>query len=215
MAEAFVYCWTDKQTNKLYIGSHKGDIDDGYICSSKTMLDEYDTRPQDFSRQIIAEGNVEDIRRLEYIILKTINAAMDESFYNKHNGFGSYLTEEIKNKISKSSKERWENEEYRNKVSQSQKRRWENISTEDKKRIIKKFTQNLKGVPKTEEHKNNMRGKRPNVNQTLSNNNNAVSIETPYGSFGSIKEASVALNIKYDNLWYKLRTNKPGWRRKI
>ena len=31
MAQGFVYQWTDHKTNKLYIGSHKGDPDDGYI----------------------------------------------------------------------------------------------------------------------------------------------------------------------------------------
>lgn len=30
--EAFVYVWTDKITNKLYVGVHKGTLDDGYIC---------------------------------------------------------------------------------------------------------------------------------------------------------------------------------------
>jgi hypothetical protein len=38
--EAFVYCWTDKITNKLYVGSHKGSPDDGYVCSGKYMLEE-------------------------------------------------------------------------------------------------------------------------------------------------------------------------------
>lgn len=55
MIEAFVYCWTDKATNKLYIGSQKGSTDDGYICSSKYMLKEFYERPDDFSRQIIAD----------------------------------------------------------------------------------------------------------------------------------------------------------------
>jgi hypothetical protein len=41
LKEAFVYCWTDKLHNKLYVGVHKGNVDDGYICSSKIMLKEY------------------------------------------------------------------------------------------------------------------------------------------------------------------------------
>ena len=40
----FVYCWTDWATNKLYLGSHKGGVDDGYVCSSKHMLYEYKQR---------------------------------------------------------------------------------------------------------------------------------------------------------------------------
>lgn len=83
--EAFVYCWTDRKTNMLYVGSHKGSTDDGYICSSKYMLVEYNKRPEDFSRQIIAEGSLSDIRKLEAKILQSVNAALNEQFYNRHN----------------------------------------------------------------------------------------------------------------------------------
>lgn len=88
--EAFVYCWTDQKTNKLYVGRHKGSIDDGYICSSKPMLAEYKIRPQDFTRQIIAQGTFEDMVKLEVTILHSVNAALNESFYNQHNGSGKF-----------------------------------------------------------------------------------------------------------------------------
>ena len=65
--------------------------------------------------------------------------------------------------------------------------------------------------PKTEKEKNAMRGPRPHVNQALSKNNNAKKIKTPFGIFDSIKEASLILNMKYDNLWYKLRAKHSGW----
>lgn len=48
----------------------------------------------------------------------------------------------------------------------------------------------LAGVPKSEAHKIALRGKRPHVNQTGGNNNNAVSIETPHGKFESISECA-------------------------
>lgn len=91
MNQAFVYCWTDHKTNKLYIGSHKGSIDDGYVCSSKYMMEEYKSRPEDFTRQIVATGKTEDIRKLECVLLQTLNAKIDENFYNKHNGDGLYF----------------------------------------------------------------------------------------------------------------------------
>ena len=56
MANGFVYCWSDKKTAKVYVGIHSGSIDDGYICSSKTMLTEYKQRTTDFSRQILFVG---------------------------------------------------------------------------------------------------------------------------------------------------------------
>lgn len=101
--EAFVYCWTDHKTNKLYVGSHKGTTDDGYICSSKYMLEEYNKRPNDFTRQIVAQGKLEDIRSLESTILKSVNARLNEDFYNQHNSDGKFYlkahTEETKIKI--------------------------------------------------------------------------------------------------------------------
>ena len=90
--EAFVYCWTDKKTNKLYVGSHKGSIDDGYVCSSKYMMEEYNERPEDFSRQIVAQGLYSDIRKLEAVLLTSLDAAASEEFYNRHNGSSKFMT---------------------------------------------------------------------------------------------------------------------------
>lgn len=106
MAEAFVYCWTDMKTSKLYVGWHKGSVDDGYVCSSKPMLEEYYMRPNDFKRQIIASGLSNDMIALESAILKTEKVSTNEQYYNMHNGNGLYRlgahTEDTKRKISES-----------------------------------------------------------------------------------------------------------------
>ena len=103
--EAFVYCWTDHKLEKLYIGWHKGQPNDGYICSSKIMLQEYNNRPNDFTRQIIATGSPEDMSNFETTLLKNFNVVKDQSFYNMHNGNGFYHlkkhTEETKEKLKK------------------------------------------------------------------------------------------------------------------
>lgn len=103
--ESFVYCWTDHKTNRLYVGSHKGLENDGYICSSKLMLEQYELRPQDFSRQIIARGKDEDIRILEKKILISVDARRNKMFYNMHNGNHNFVlkqcTQTHKEKISK------------------------------------------------------------------------------------------------------------------
>jgi hypothetical protein len=83
--ESFVYCWTDTKTNMLYVGSHKGSLDDGYVSSSKYFLAEYKTRKEDFTRTIIAMGSDKDIRNLETTILQNLNASRDALFYNRHN----------------------------------------------------------------------------------------------------------------------------------
>lgn len=57
----------------------------------------------------------------------------------------------------------------------------------------KKVSEALKGKSKTEKHKEALRGKRPHVNQTSSNNNNAIGLYiTPWGEFGCVKEAYIA-----------------------
>lgn len=108
--EAFVYCWTDKKTNMLYVGSHKGSTDDGYVCSSKYMMEEYKKRPEDFSRQIISEGTWKNCRKLEARILQSVNAALNEQFYNRHNCDEKFYlknhTESAKRKISEKHKGR-------------------------------------------------------------------------------------------------------------
>jgi len=108
MVDSFVYCWQDKLTNKMYIGSHKGNENDGYICSSKIVLEQYKQRPKDFIRQIIAKGNYKDIRNLEHYLLKKVNASKNENFYNQHNGDGKFYckghTKETKLKIAEGGK---------------------------------------------------------------------------------------------------------------
>jgi hypothetical protein len=70
----------------------------------------------------------------------------------------------------------------------------------------------LTGIPKSEEHKYNMRGERAHVNQTGSKNNNAKCIETPFGVFGSIREASNKIEgYTYKMIWDRLQ-NDTQWR---
>lgn len=94
--EAFVYCWTDKVTGMLYIGSHKGTPDDGYICSSKRVMNEYKKRKQDFVRQIVSVGSLKDMRKFEAILLQKLNAAADPKYYNLHNCDEKFLSDTSK-----------------------------------------------------------------------------------------------------------------------
>ena len=102
--EAFLYCWTDHRDNMLYVGSRKGHPGDGYVCSSKYMLEQYKSRPHDFTRQIIAHGDLIDIRKLETTILETVGASRSKDFYNQHNNNGKFIlkfhTEAAKKAIS-------------------------------------------------------------------------------------------------------------------
>ena len=89
-------------------------------------------------------------------------------------------------------------------------------TTERKISVGSKVSSSLKNVPKSEEHKNSMMGKRPHVMQKGEKNNNAKAVKTPYGIFGSAKDASRYfekndINIKYNTMMYKINTNKAGW----
>lgn len=111
MAEAFVYCWTDHKEHKLYVGVHKGTVDDGYISSSKIFNEQYNLRKSDFTRQIISEGNFKDMAKFESVILKSVDAAKNASFYNKNNNDGNFHclghTDETRKKMSKT----WKNKQ--------------------------------------------------------------------------------------------------------
>ena len=104
--EAFVYAWTNTETNQLYIGSHKGTPDDGYVCSSKVMLEDYMRDRSVFSRQIIATGSYEDMRAFEATLLNAVDAKKDPQFYNQSNGNGDFYlkrqTVEARRKIAES-----------------------------------------------------------------------------------------------------------------
>ena len=95
MDEAFVYCWSDHKTAKVYVGMHKGSVDDGYICSSKHMMPEYKARPDDFTRQIIGSGTLNDCRALEIALLKKIVLNKD-TCYNKVAGKFIVMSEDTK-----------------------------------------------------------------------------------------------------------------------
>jgi len=87
--EAFLYMWIDMFHDRKYIGYHKGSLEDGYICSSERMLQEYEKRPQDFYRTILAWGTANQMYELETILLLELGAATRGAFYNVSNNLRS------------------------------------------------------------------------------------------------------------------------------
>lgn len=90
MKEAFVYSWRNKTSDKLYVGWHKGDVSDGYICSQEALRDEIKQAPDNFERFIIAHGSSTDMVSLEKAILTTVDARNSLEFYNNSNGGGAH-----------------------------------------------------------------------------------------------------------------------------
>lgn len=151
----------------LYVGSHKGSIDDGYICSSKYMLEQYNKRPEDFSRQIVAEGPHDIMRKFESSILLSVNAASDKNFYNMHNNNGVYIlkkhSELTKLKIGNSQKGKIVSEESKqkmrlSKLGEKNNRYGVKVSIDTKT----KMSESAKGRLFSEEHKRKLSEKKKN-----------------------------------------------------
>lgn len=109
MGQGFVYRWTDTTNDMIYIGSHKGSVDDGYIGSGTHFKRAYNKRPDSFVREVIYFG--EDFRELEEFILEEYDAKNNKSFYNLTNKAteppswkGKTHKEVSKQKISKANK---------------------------------------------------------------------------------------------------------------
>ena len=94
MNESFVYLWRDSLKKRYYLGYHggyNGGYNPKYICSSKLMMKEYKTRPQDFKRRILRTGTSKDMAVLERtLLMKRINC-LGKKYYNlvvpRENGF--------------------------------------------------------------------------------------------------------------------------------
>ena len=151
MTQAYVYKWTHIPTLKWYVGSRtkkRCHPDDGYICSSKIVKPLIKANPEEWSREIIAVGDILEMRDLEFEILNLFDAALDTRSFNKSNGRRQFVnlkdgpgpmtgkkhSLETKKRIGQSSKGRIQSEEKRTKVSQA-----------------------LKGKPKSSEHIQKMR----------------------------------------------------------
>jgi hypothetical protein len=108
--DSFVYIWTNILTNQKYIGVHKGTPDDGYVCSSKIMLEDYKNNPDIFEREILAYGSFDEMYDLESRLLCEVDAAKNPQFYNRSNNTGKFYikkhTSKTKIKISKKHKGR-------------------------------------------------------------------------------------------------------------
>jgi hypothetical protein len=86
--EAFLYKYTDLDTNKKYLGMHEGYLGDGYwnssesaefkkICSESTSNIRY---------EILEYGDVDEIKTREHDILTKVDAKNSDDWYNMNNG---------------------------------------------------------------------------------------------------------------------------------
>jgi hypothetical protein len=68
----FVYRWIHIPTERYYIGSHQGHTNDGYICSSQNIIDSIKADPEDWRRDILSMGDIEEMRQTEEQVLREV-----------------------------------------------------------------------------------------------------------------------------------------------
>ena len=89
----FVYIWFDRKNKRYYIGSHKGNPEDGYISSSSWMKNAYYRRPEDFKRKILSiRGNRRELLEEEQKWLDLIDdKELGKKYYNlKKKAYGGF-----------------------------------------------------------------------------------------------------------------------------
>lgn len=153
--------------------------------------------------------NEKQFRKVAKHYSKQFNVAESEEWANlcDEEGQGGNTVIDKKSHGEKS-KKTWQNPQIRKKLLkhlEEQRKIYHHLA-------VKAAKEKLTGVPKTEQHKQKMRGKRPHVNQSGAKNNYAKKIETPFGIFGSIREASQQINgYTYKMIWDRLQNDKE-WR---
>jgi hypothetical protein len=157
--EGFIYLWFDKKHKRYYIGCHFGTIHDGYICSSKWMLDSYKRRPYDFKRRILQRNILrENINEQEHKWLQLIKEEeLGIKYYNLTNtrfGHWTNLDDEkrltINEKISKNTKAAMSRDDVREKMEAVWEKNKDRVQSEEEK--IKRANSN-RGKKRTEETK--------------------------------------------------------------
>jgi hypothetical protein len=90
-SEAFLYKFTNLQSNKKYIGIHKGKPYDGYLNSStnEQLHEDWLDPNAQFAYDVLQYGTYTYVQAEEHQMLKEINAKDSDEYYNKSNGGSS------------------------------------------------------------------------------------------------------------------------------
>lgn len=163
-SHGYVYKWTELSTKKWYIGCRSAKnchVNDGYICSSRTVKPLITNNPENWIREILWIGDREITPTVESLFLSENNAANNDESYNLHNSDGKWnntgrrmpqTKEHIKKRTSKRIGTSY-SEESRKKMSASAK----NKIVTDETRI--NMSNGQRGRKHTEETKEKIRQK--------------------------------------------------------
>lgn len=85
----FVYRWEHKPSGKWYIGvriAYGCHPNDGYISSSKIIVESVGAHPDEWHREILATGTQAEMIQLEEDLLRLTDAANDPMSLNQTSG---------------------------------------------------------------------------------------------------------------------------------
>jgi hypothetical protein len=132
--DSFVYKWTNLTLNKIYIGWHKGALDDGYVCSSASdqFWKDYRNPSYKWQREILFQGTMPECQLYESQMLDSIDITSDFVYNNKNNLMFN-LNDEVRSKLKIAALNRGKNLEYRKSQSDRTRAQWE--ANPDRRRI--------------------------------------------------------------------------------
>ena len=95
--EGYTYEYTDLDTDRKYIGVHKGCVTDSYKHSSRNA--EFNKIFQDSASrlkyEVLSYGTFREMLNLEHKLLKKVNAKDNPQYFNKTNGVQQYMTPDL------------------------------------------------------------------------------------------------------------------------
>jgi hypothetical protein len=100
MEEAFTYILHNETNGKKYVGYHKGDENDGYICSSKneTFWKDFNDKEMCWRREIVFKGSTKEAFEYEQKLLENLIKEHDK-FYNRARQGKWIFTEDVLKKM--------------------------------------------------------------------------------------------------------------------
>ena len=93
--EAYLYRYTnvtDGKAKKVYIGIHKGSVDDSYNHSSKNseFQKAFSNSKSKLKFEVLEYGSYMEMQNTEYRMLKKVDARKNSLYYNKSNVFPKF-----------------------------------------------------------------------------------------------------------------------------
>ncbi len=95
--QGYTYKYTDLDSNRKYIGVHKGCVTDSYKHSSRNV--EFNKIFQDptsrLKYEVLSYGPYREMLNVEHKLLKSVNAKDNAEYFNMTNGVQQYMTPDL------------------------------------------------------------------------------------------------------------------------